>query len=81
MGEIISVLQAITNGIKSPIKSAVGALFALLLYFFILVQKGVLRERKAEEEKNEQKAEDNIKIENENSNADSNVRDRLKDRV
>lgn len=80
MGEIINVLQAIMNGIKSPTKAAAGAIIALFMYFFILVQKGAIRERKAENEKNDQKAEDNSKIEVKNSEADSSVRDRLQNR-
>lgn len=80
MGQITDVLQAIINGVKSPTKAALGAIIALFMYFFILVQKGVIRDTKAENEKNDQKAEDNSQIENENSKADSSVRDRLQNR-
>lgn len=80
MGQITDVIKAIINGVNSPIKAGVGAVIGLFLYFFILVQKGVLRDNKAESEKNDQKAEDNTKIENTNSEADTSVRDRLKNR-
>lgn len=80
MGEIIPVIQAILNGAKSPIKAGVGALLALLFYFFVMVQKGVLRDKKAESEKNDQKGESNIDLEDKNSEADTKIRDRLEQR-
>ena len=51
MGEIIPVIQAILNGVKSPIKAGVGALLALFLYLFVLIQKGNFRDKKAEADK------------------------------
>jgi C4-dicarboxylate-specific signal transduction histidine kinase len=77
---VIDVIQAIMNGVKSPIKAAIGGLVALFLYFFIMVQSGKLRARKAEAEKEEQKDETNIDLENRNAEADRNVRDRLEQR-
>jgi hypothetical protein len=80
MGEIISVVQAILKGVKNPVVSAGGAVLALFMYFFILVQKGELRERKAEQEKEDQKGETNTDLENSNADADGSVRDRLENR-
>ena len=77
MGQVISIIQTIINGIKSPIKAGMGAAFALFVYFFVLIQKGEFRERKSEEEKDEQKGESNTDLENSNSEADSSIRDRL----
>lgn len=80
MDQMILVIQAILNGVKSPTKAAGGAIIALFMYFFILVQKGELRARKAETEKEEQKAETNTELENANAKADASVQDRLKQR-
>lgn len=80
MGEIIPVIQAILNGVNSPVKASIGALLALLLYFFILVQKGVLRDKKAETEKNDQKGESNADLENSNAEGDRSARDELERR-
>jgi hypothetical protein len=77
MGEIIPVIQAIIKGIKSPYQAAAGAVAALLFYFFVLAQKGELRDRKAESEKDEQKGESNTQIENTNAQAEGDVRDQL----
>jgi predicted PurR-regulated permease PerM len=80
MGEIVSVIQAILKGVKSPVNAGIGALIALFMYFFILVQKGELRERAAEQDKEDQKKETNTDLENSNAEADDSVRDRLEQR-
>lgn len=80
MGEIVSVIQAIIKGVKSPVNAGIGALIALFMYFFILVQKGELRERAAEQDKEDQKKETNTDLENSNAEADDSVRDRLEQR-
>jgi hypothetical protein len=80
MDQMILVIQAILNGVKSPVKSAIGAVIALFMYFFILVQKGELRARKAESEKEDQKTETNTELENANAEADASVQDRLRRR-
>jgi hypothetical protein len=77
MDQVIPIIQAIMNGVKSPVKAGVGALIALFLYFFVLVQKGQLRARKADSEKDEQKGETNTELENTNAEASTSVRDRL----
>ena len=80
MGEIITVIQTIFKGVKDPVKAGVGAVLALFLYFFILAQKGILRERAAEQDKEDQKGETNTELENTNAEADGSVRDRLEQR-
>lgn len=80
IGQIKEVIDAILKGIDSPIKAGVGAILALFLYFFILVQKGQLRAKKAESEKNEQKGESNTDLENSNAEGEGSVRDKLKRR-
>ena len=80
MGEIIKIIKAISDGIKSPVKAGIGAAFALFFYFFILVQRGGFRTKKSDQEKDEQKDELNTELENSNAEAEASVRDRLANR-
>lgn len=75
---ILDFIKVITNGIKSPVKSALGAFFALFLYLFISIKKGDFRDKKSEREKEDQKDETNTDLENSNAQADTSVRNRLK---
>lgn len=77
MGEITGVIQAIFNGVKSPVKAGIGALLALFLYLFFSVQKGKFRAKKAESEKEDQKGESNVDLENSSAEGDSDIRDRM----
>lgn len=84
MGEmktLLDLIQVVMKSIKSPIASAGAALAGILLYFFVLVSKGKLRDRKADAEKDEQKGESTATIENSNAEGDGSVRDRLERRT
>ena len=80
MDQIISVIQAILSGVKSPFKAGIGALLALFFWIFISVSKGKFRDAKADAEKDEQKVESNNDLENSNAEGEDSVRDQLERR-